>query len=248
MVRPSRIARGAALAVALALWALPAEADNVIGNSCTSVGQSGNSARYADGNNEWCNGSTWQYPAYQFGSSSASCNSSTQGGIVQWTGSFLEGCNGASWVTLAGLPNVSTYCTVASGLSCTGNSGASWSNSSAYTMVDVYICGGGGQGGGGGLCASGSNCSGGGGGGGGECVEQIFRASDLSSTVTVTLGSGGSGNTGDTNGANGGTSTFGSYLTGYGGGGGAVRAAPATPPAGVAEALSPRGQTDHQVN
>ena len=200
----------------LALCTAPASAQ--IGASCS--GAQGWSAD-GTGNNWYCNGntSTVTYPAYWFGSTSTGCGSSTAG-LMQWTGSVFELCNGSGWAGFGPSPVVSTYCTIASGLSCTGNSGATWSNSSAYTFVDVYICGGGGQGGGGGSCASGSGCSGGGGGGGGACVEQIFRASDLSSTVTVTLGSGGSSSSGDANGANGGTSTFGAYLTAYGGGGG----------------------------
>ena len=118
-------------------------------------------------------------------------------------------------------PNVSTYCTTGSGLTCTGNSGATWSNSSSYTYVDVTICGGGGQGGGG-LCRCGRHRY--------ERWRRwrrwrlrrryFTRASDLTSTVTVTLGSGGHTSSGNANGQAGGNSTFGSYLTGYGGGGG----------------------------
>ena len=78
-----------------------------------------------------------------------------------------------------------------------------------------------GAGGGGGGCAN-ATSSGAGGGGGGAYTEAKFRASDLSSTVTVTLGSGGAGGVGLANGSAGGNSTFGSYLTAYGGGGGSL--------------------------
>ena len=99
----------AALVLALVLWALPAAADNTIGSSCSSVGQSGNSAREADGNNEWCNGSTWQYPAYQLGSTTSGC-SSTNAGQVQYTSGTLEVCNGSSWVSVdsSGISFIST--------------------------------------------------------------------------------------------------------------------------------------------
>ena len=212
------------VAVVTALWCAAAAAQ--IGASCS--GAQGWSAD-TNGFNWVCNTTSGSvvYPAYQFGAALSSSCGSGNAGQVQWTGSAFEGCISSSWVTFntTSAPTVSTYCTTASGLTCTGNSGATWSNSLAYTYVDVYICGGGGSGGGGLLVTAGSgNASGGGGGGGGACVEQIFRASDLSNTVTITLGSGGSGNTGNTNGAVGGTSTFGSYITAYGAGGGAAGA------------------------
>ena len=84
---------------AVLLWAWPVAADNTIGGSCSSVGQSGNSARNADGNNEWCNGTTWQYPAYQFGSTANSC-SSTTAGQVQYTSGTLEACDGTNWIPI----------------------------------------------------------------------------------------------------------------------------------------------------
>lgn len=81
------------------------------------------------------------------------------------------------------------------------------------TFVVVRCWGAGGSGGGG--SGTGSN-----GGGGGGFNEQIFLFSELTSTVSVTIGAGGtavaSGNTGNA----GGNTTFGAYLTAYGGGGG----------------------------
>lgn len=88
-----------ALALAAALsWASPAAADIAIGGGCpSSTAQSAQAT--LGGNNVVCIGSLWQYPAYQFGSTSASCNS-TNAGIIQWTGSNLQLCNASSWVSI----------------------------------------------------------------------------------------------------------------------------------------------------
>lgn len=80
-------------------------------------------------------------------------------------------------------------------------------------VVYVLVCGAGGGGGNGGSSSSG-------GGGGGSCNQGTFRATDLSSPVTVLIGTGGAGGT-PTGGA-GTDTTFGTYLTGYAGGGGRV--------------------------
>lgn len=100
-----------------------------------------------------------------------------------------------------------------------------WTKPSGATFVEV-ICIGAGGGGGGGQGAAAGNARGGGcGGGGASWNRKIFRASDLSATETVTVGTssnaaGGNG-AGGSDGAVGGTSSFGTYLYGYGGGGGA---------------------------
>lgn len=89
-------------------------------------------------------------------------------------------------------------------------------NLTGNEMVVVQVWGAGG-GGGGVLAGAGNN--GGGGGGGGSFVESHFRASDLGSTVTVTIGAGGAGGAaGANNGVAGGNTTFGSLATAYGGG------------------------------
>ncbi|MDE1901808.1 MAG: hypothetical protein KGI37_09220, partial [Alphaproteobacteria bacterium] len=61
----------------------------------------------ADGtaNNLICNGSlTWQYPSYIIGSlgagGTAMTCSSTTAGAVQWTGTYLQYCNGTAWQTI----------------------------------------------------------------------------------------------------------------------------------------------------
>lgn len=100
-----------------------------------------------------------------------------------------------------------------------------WVKPAGVTTVTVEIWGGGG-GGGSGRKAD-VNAAGGGGGGGGAYVTKTFPASDISSTVSVTLGAGGAGgaaqatnNTLGNAGTVGANSTFGAYLTAYGGGGG----------------------------
>lgn len=76
---------------------------------------------------------------------------------------------------------------------------------SADAIVDVEMWGGGGGGG--------SNTTGGGG-GGGEYVSKRFKASDLTSSVAVTVALGGAVD------AQGGNSSFGAYAVAYGGGAG----------------------------
>jgi hypothetical protein len=95
----------AALAFGMALRASPASADHVIGSGCSPG--AGGSARAADGNNEFCNGSTWQYPPYQLGATTTGCNSGSAG-MMQWTGGSVspnntfELCNGSNWITVNG--------------------------------------------------------------------------------------------------------------------------------------------------
>lgn len=96
----------------------------------------------------------------------------------------------------------------------------SWTKPSGAILVIVEVVGGGGGSGGcpstdatHGACATG--------GGGGEYARGAYKASDLSSSVSVTVGAGGSaGSAGANNGGNGGTSSFGAIITAVGGGGG----------------------------
>ena len=97
---------------AVLIGSVPAAGQTVYateGASCTgvaAVGIGGSSTNPtavvspAAGNNLVCIGGSWQYPAYQFGSTSASCAPSSAGAI-QWTGSAFQGCNGTSWTNLA---------------------------------------------------------------------------------------------------------------------------------------------------
>jgi hypothetical protein len=83
--------------LAVLLWPVPAAAQ--VGNSCTTNGTSGtyNPTGTVEGL-LLCSGGSWVYPAVQIGSTSATCNS-TDAGILQWTGSVFQGCNGSSWST-----------------------------------------------------------------------------------------------------------------------------------------------------
>jgi len=89
-----------------------------------------------------------------------------------------------------------------------------WTKPTNAKKVFVQLWGAGGGGG------RGNNFSAGGG-GGGEYIEYWFDESSVSSTVTITIGSGGAGGaTGGAGGATGGATSFGSYLTANGGLGG----------------------------
>lgn len=99
-----------------------------------------------------------------------------------------------------------------------------WTKPTGAAFVKVIAIGAGGGGGGG---YRGSNQVGGGGGGAGGFSSNVFAASELSSTETITVGSGGAGGAGKTgsdgagaNGSAGGDSSFGSYVVAKGGSGG----------------------------
>lgn len=101
-----------------------------------------------------------------------------------------------------------------------------WTKPDGALIVGVLAFGAGGGGGGGaGVAGAGAVSTGGGGGGGGARVYKVFRASDLSATVTVTIGTAGTHGTGGTaadgtSGGIGGDTTFGAYVKAWGGGGG----------------------------
>lgn len=102
-----------------------------------------------------------------------------------------------------------------------------WTKPTGVTTVLVRIWGAGGGGEGGELGAVSTVKRGGYGGCGGVYEEQFFSASELTSTVTVTVGAGGAGGAAIANtaglggdGASGGSTTFGTYLTADGGDGG----------------------------
>lgn len=104
-------------------------------------------------------------------------------------------------------------------------SSATWTKPTGASFVMVELWGAGSGGASGQRGASLSARGGGGGGGGGAYVYRLFKASELPSTVPVTIGLGGNGGaaitTDNTNGAAGsigGDSTFGTWMTAYGAG------------------------------
>lgn len=105
------------------------------------------------------------------------------------------------WLSTPISPNAQTF-----------TSSGTWTKPSGLTGTELVVVMAWGGGGGGGTGFTGNK--GGSGGGGGACVVGNFRASDLGSTETVTIGTGGT-NSSPTDGGN---TTFGSHLTAYGGG------------------------------
>jgi hypothetical protein len=98
-----------------------------------------------------------------------------------------------------------------------------WYKPPNIRFVLVDCCGGGGGGGAGGGGASGVIICGGSGGGGGKRSRRLFLASDLPSSVAITVAAPAAGgvavaNSAGGSGSVGGNSSFGSYLIGYGGG------------------------------
>lgn len=125
--------------------------------------------------------------------------------------------NGTSWISQA-LSSASVQEFSSSG-TWTKPSGAN------FVLVETW-----GAGGGGGRPTAGASNAAGGGGGGGSYNYRLFAASELSSTVAVTIGAGGTG--GFANGSagnNGGTTNFGLLLYGYGGGAAQGNATGASP-------------------
>lgn len=139
MLRRHAVTRRLALLAGLAV--LPAAAyaaDPTQGTSCTNpatgpISGSTNGASLvapAGGNNLVCVSGTWQYPAYQFGSTAASCTS-TNAGAVQWTGTVFQGCDGTTWNTLnSGLGYMGGLTLIGKG-SCNWTVGTAWADFSA---------------------------------------------------------------------------------------------------------------------
>lgn len=127
---------------------------------------------------------------------------------------FLPKLSGVSNQYLNGLGQWANADTV--DLQVFTNSGT-WTKPTGSKLVFVKIIGGGGGGGGGYPMSTGT---GGGGGGGGGCREVLMLASELTATVSVTVGSAGSGGSSGNSGSSGNTSYFGALYAGGGGGGG----------------------------
>jgi len=98
--RALKLAVAAALLLALTFgWATPAAAAQAAGDACTTNGTTAAATVASSANNLICVSNVWQYAAYQFGNSSATCDA-TSAGIMRWTGAAFQGCDGASWGSL----------------------------------------------------------------------------------------------------------------------------------------------------
>lgn len=127
----------------------------------------------------------------------------TLGSNLSLSGTTLNAvASGGSGV--AGSPQIDTF-----------SADGTWSKPSGAKVVKVYVLGSGGAGGSGAAGTNASNRGGGGGGAGGGFATTEFNASDLGSSVSVTVGAGGTAPGGDGN-----TSSFGSFLAARGGSGG----------------------------
>jgi hypothetical protein len=103
----------------------------------------------------------------------------------------------------------------------TFTSSGTWTKPSGASLVLVRVWGAGGGGAGGTVGAVSTSKSGGSGGGGGAFYEKFFYASELASTVSVTIGAAGTGGASATVGVAGGQTSFGTLVTANGGTGGA---------------------------
>jgi len=131
-------------------------------------------------------------------------------------------------------------------------SSGTWTKPAWAKTIEVICIGGGGGGGSGPRSANTNNSSGGAGGASSPINRMLFQASQLTDTVTVTIGSGGSGGTAITTdstngvtGTTGGNTTFGAYLRANGGIGGnqGRSGANASPPAAGTPGLGIGGVT-----
>lgn len=173
-------------------------------------------------------GSGWYGYIQNLGSTSSNLILTTGGGNIDGLASYsiypgdarLVVCDGSNFYTELLGTGYAEYTTV----------GANTFNVPArVTTVQVNIWGAGGGGGSGRRGATATIKAGAGGGGGGAFVTQTFKAINLGTSVTVTIGSGGNfgaAQTADSTngnvGAVGGNTTFGTFFTAFGGGAGSL--------------------------
>ncbi len=93
----------ATLFLGLGLTLSPAVLADVPGDACSAEGAGGVNGVMR----MTCTGGVWVLDALKLGNSSVTCNSGNAG-YVRWDGSKFEGCNGSSWIQLAG-GGVPTY-------------------------------------------------------------------------------------------------------------------------------------------
>jgi hypothetical protein len=136
MLRGRTLSRALVLAAVLQ-WASPATAANpTIGGACTT-GDSA-AATTGDGNNVVCIGSVWQYPAYQLGASTASCNA-TNAGIVRYNSGSLQYCNSSAWQTISSSGNGAMI--LISTQTASNSATLQWTGLSTYNIYKLYCYG-----------------------------------------------------------------------------------------------------------
>jgi hypothetical protein len=148
-------------------------------------------------------------------------------GMTLWVCDTTGDSSGAHW-TEAGATAPTGHPFQSINLQVFASSGSYTPTTNTRYIRATVVGGGGGGGGGAYSILSGSSNSGGGGGGGGGGVVPIETAiGNITSPVTVTIGTGGTGGAGapnnsstGTNGGSGGNTSFGTYAVAYGGGGG----------------------------
>ena len=172
------------------------------------------------------------------------CQAVTEGSIRYNNSSkVIEYCDGDSWQELgAGSSGeTSTYDTTGS---------FTWTKPSSGTTAQIQCWGAGGGGGGGGSFTNnlGTSYYPGAGGGGGGYVSKQMALAQISSSVTVTVGSGGGGGGAGgmygSAGSAGGNSSFGSYAVAYGGSGGGGGTVAYEGPTGGSGGSGSGGSTD----
>lgn len=175
--------------------------------------QPGNGGKYlkTDGSN-----ATWEPVNISDVATLSSTLAAKQNTLV--SGTNIKTINGSTLLGSGDLPVVTSNVQEFS-------SSGTWTKPTGAQFVMVEVWGAGGGGASGTRDAAGTDRNGGAGGGGGSYNYRLFKASDLASSVSITVGAGGTGgaavttnSTAGNSGTNGGTSSFGTLVYAYGGG------------------------------